>query len=284
MNNLIKLIMVVYLALTSCAAFAWQWSDLWHTSDQQGQELLQKGKPKEAAYVFANKDWQAVAQYRAGEYAQAYEQFGSNKTSDAQYNAGNAAAYQGKYAESVKAYDKAIALNPNNEDAIANRDIVKKLQAKQEQQDKKSSEKDSEDKKQEASSKDQKNSSAKNKEDKPNEQKDAAAKNKDDKQSGQNKDDKQQDAQKDQSKEQNTNSQQAKSEKSQPKPDSDKIDGSQPPNEALATSQQQNQDEDKKQMLRRLADDPGGLLRQKFMRDYYRRHPGSEYLEPGDDN
>jgi Ca-activated chloride channel family protein len=280
MNNFIKLMLVMCLPLTSSPAFAWQWSDFWHTKDQQGKELLQNGKPKEAAHVFANKDWQAVAQYRAGDYAQAYEQFGSNKTSDAQYNAGNAAAYNGKYGESVAAYDKAIALNPNNEDAIANRDIVKKLQAKQEEQDKKSSDKDSKDKKQEASSKDQKNSSAKNQDDKQKGQKDASAKNQDDKQSDQNKDDKQKDAQKDKQ-EQN---QQAKTEKSESKPDSDKFDGTQPPNESLATSQQQNQDEDKKQMLRRLADDPGGLLRQKFMRDYYRRHPGSEYLEPGDDN
>jgi Ca-activated chloride channel family protein len=282
MNNFIKLMLVMCLPLTSSPAFAWQWSDFWHTKDQQGKELLQNGKPKEAAHVFANKDWQAVAQYRAGDYAQAYEQFGSNKTSDAQYNAGNAAAYNGKYGESVAAYDKAIALNPNNEDAIANRDIVKKLQAKQEEQDKKSSDKDSKDKKQEASSKDQKNSSAKNKDDKQKEQKDASAKNQDDKQSDQNKDDKQKDAQKDKNKQEQN--QQAKTEKSESKPDSDKFDGTQPPNESLATSQQQNQDEDKKQMLRRLADDPGGLLRQKFMRDYYRRHPGSEYLEPGDDN
>jgi Ca-activated chloride channel homolog len=272
MNNIIKLVFGICLFLPSSALLAWQWPDLWHTADQQGAALLQKGKTQEAAHVFKDKDWQAVAQYKAGDYAQAFKQFSSVKTSDDQYNAGNAAAFSGKYPEAIAAYDKAVALNSNNTDAIANREIVKKLQAKKEQQENKSSEKDSKDKKQQASSqqnKDQKNSSAKNKDDKQSAQNDAQ-KNKQDQA---NKDQPTQKKEDDKS--------QAQNNKAEQKPDGQKFDDK-PPNETVAASSMQNQDEDKKQLLRRLADDPGGLLRQKFMRDYYRRHPNGEYLDPGE--
>ena len=111
------------------------------TADQQGRDLLQAGKAKEAADVFNNKDWQAIANFKSGNYSVAFQQFNKKKTSDSQYNAGNSAAYLAHYQEAIDAYDKAIDLNPNNTDAIFNRDMIKKIM-NEKKPDQNSSEKD----------------------------------------------------------------------------------------------------------------------------------------------
>lgn len=122
---------IKYLALLSLllptTALASHWMDLWRTPDQQGTQLLQKGQSDAAAKVFKDKNWQAVSHYRSGDYEHAFNKFSANKSSDGQYNAGNAAAFMGKYQEAIAAYDKAIALNANNADAVTNREIIKKL-------------------------------------------------------------------------------------------------------------------------------------------------------------
>jgi Ca-activated chloride channel family protein len=229
-------------------AHAFKWNDIWQTPDQQGIALLKANKPKDAALVFKNKNWQNVALYRDGNYAQAYKQFVNSKSSDGQYNAGNSAAFAGQYKDAIAAYDKAIALNANNTDAITNREIVKKIMEKQDQQKKDGSD--------EASNKDK---------DQQNEadQKNAGNKKQDDALKNQNKEDKT-----DQSKQQKqqNNSQMTQQQNDQPKTE----------------SKMHAKNDDKDQILRRLSDDPGGLLQQKFLRDYSRRHGVMENSDQGD--
>jgi len=119
-------LIILFFPLTILA-----WSPPWLSSDQKAIKLLQTGEAKEAAKIFHNKNWQAVAFYRDHNYLKAYQIFVNEQTSDAQYNAGNAAAYIGEYKKSINAYNKAIILNANNHDAIHNRDIIKKLIDKQ---------------------------------------------------------------------------------------------------------------------------------------------------------
>lgn len=232
------------LLLSPASASAWQWQDLWRTPDQQASRLLQAGKAREAADVFRDKNWQSVSHYRAGNYAQAFKQFSHDKSSDGQYNAGNAAAFMEHYQEAITAYDKAIALNPNNKDAIANREIVKKiLEQKPPQQQNQSADKD---KKDESKSSADKNNSQQNSE-----------KNK--------QTDKQNNSQ--------ANNKQEPGNNTKSNPSKNSGDQDQPNNiQANATNKQQRQDENNKQLLRRLTDDAGGLLQQKFLRDYGRRH------------
>jgi Ca-activated chloride channel family protein len=292
MMKILKQTLIMTLLLLPSAAFAWQWLDLWQTPDQQGVNLLQKGKAKEAAHTFKNKDWQAVSLYRAGEYDQAFKKFSGRKTSDDQYNAGNAAAYVGHYDAALAAYDKAIAINPDNSDAITNREIVKKIkEQKQSQQDKSSDKnkndtKDADNKSGKNSGSDQKNDSAKN-----NEQ--SNPQNKTD----QDKSDKQKSNQDNSSKQADNSSspqknqpspanqeQQKQADNATQQPDNQSGDGDPQNATTQAASGVQTKDEANKQMLRRLADDPGGLLRQKFMRDYLRRHSSDENPGQGDDN
>lgn len=125
--------------LLVCACPAWAgtlWSDLWRTPDQHGQALLDQGRPAEAAQVFHDPRRKAYAELQAGQAAQAAHDLAAFEDSDSQYNRGNALAHAGRLQEALQAYDAALARDPGNRDARHNRDLVEKAlqQQRQEQQ------------------------------------------------------------------------------------------------------------------------------------------------------
>jgi Ca-activated chloride channel family protein len=269
MKNFIKHLVWISLLLLPSPLFAWQWLDLWETPNQQGAQLLQAGKAKEASGMFRNKNWRAVALYRSGDYSQAFQQFKAKNTSDNQYNAGNAAALQEHYQEAINAYDKAIALNSNNTDAITNREIVKKLMNQKKQTQNNSSNKTANNKNNDTKDKTNNNSSSPQNSGQNN----SAQKNTDSQQNAQNNP---------QKNPQGKANQQAQVDNMSQASDGQKP-GSKPQNETdVSSSRLEAKDEDKKQLLRRLADDPGGLLRQKFIRDYVRRHTVGDNSDQGE--
>lgn len=68
---------------------------------------------------------QAIEQYRRGDYEAAAQGFAHGNTADAHYNRGNALAKAGRYAEAIQAYDQALQQVPGMEDAQANRRAVR---------------------------------------------------------------------------------------------------------------------------------------------------------------
>lgn len=62
--------------------------------------------------------------YRAGQFERAAELYQRAQGADAQYNLGNALARQGRYPEAIAAYDRALKQTPGMEDAIANKRAV----------------------------------------------------------------------------------------------------------------------------------------------------------------
>lgn len=300
MKRIIKQIGCIFsLLFLPTSLFAWQWVDLWRTADQQGTQLLQAGKAKQAAQVFKNQAWQGVAWYRAEDYAQALARFKSQNTSDGQYNAGNAAAHLGHYQEAIDAYDKAIALNPNNQDAITNREIVKKLLNKKNEQSNRacsknsSSSNNSSNSNNRACSKDSSSSSAKkgNNDEKKSANDQSTQQNQTQDNSSHNNDKETKTGQNDLQKNsgQHNEPEQADSSKTsaahgeqlEPK-NNDKLLNAKPDKQEAKTPSQWQAQEDQKQLLRRVSEDPGGLLRQKFLRDYLRRHSNGNDLNEGE--
>jgi Ca-activated chloride channel family protein len=100
------------------------WRDLWTTPDQQGTQLMQQGKAQEAARTFADPRHKAYAELASGAYTDAARDYTSFVDSDSQYNRGNALAHTGDLAGAIKAYDAALARDPQNRDARHNRDLV----------------------------------------------------------------------------------------------------------------------------------------------------------------
>ncbi len=103
------------------------WSDLWTRPDQQAYRALQHGKAKTAARLFKDPHWRSIAQYRAGNYAAAAAGFGNEHTPDALYNQGNALARAGKLEAAAENYRKVLQQQPSNADAKHNLKIVEDL-------------------------------------------------------------------------------------------------------------------------------------------------------------
>ncbi len=103
------------------------WSDLWRTPDQQGYQALQQNQPKRAAELFANPQWQGIADYRSGAYRDADRRFSADPSPTGSYNRGNALAKQHKYQEAIQAYDETLRAAPHDKDAAFNKALLEKL-------------------------------------------------------------------------------------------------------------------------------------------------------------
>ena len=117
-------------------AYALEWKDLWSTSDQQARKAYEQGRMKQAAAKFEAPAWKAAAEYQAGHYDQALRTLGGLDAADNYYNKGNALARLGRYEEAMAAYDKALESNPGLEDARYNKELLEKLRKQQQQKNK----------------------------------------------------------------------------------------------------------------------------------------------------
>ena len=128
------------------------WSRLWRTPDQLGQLLLKKGDAAGAAQAFADPEHKAHAALQAGDYASAAQTLNGIDKADAHYNRGNALAHAGNLQGAIQAYDAALKHDPQHSDARHNRDVVsaalQKKKDKQGQDDSKSGDKPNDNNKQ----------------------------------------------------------------------------------------------------------------------------------------
>jgi Ca-activated chloride channel homolog len=238
------------------------WDDLWLTKDQQARRQLEDGAAADAAKLFRDPDWRAVAQYRAEDFAASEKAFAASKDSRSLYNLGNALARQGKLDAAIDAYDKTLEIDPDDADASYNRDLLKKLkdqQQKSEQQ--KQGQQQSKDQQQGGQSSQSGQQSGDQQQNSASRSDDAAQ---DDKSSPQQNGDEQKSSEEDMKAVQQELKRAAEQAKEQQQTDE------QQPSEAELEAQrrQQEQQQAMEQWLRRIPNDPGGLLRRKFRYQY----------------
>jgi Ca-activated chloride channel family protein len=224
---------LIVCALAPPPAHADWWADLWHTPDQQGYHALQNGDAARAATLFRNRQWQGVAQYRGGDYAGADAHFSADPSPTGHYNRGNALAHEGKYQDAIAAYDATLQATPNDADAAFNKALVEKLLEKQRQANK--------------------DATANQRNRDRSQPEDSHDRNTPDASQG------------DQAKEPLGDAQQ--SPKQPHKPNAGKPQGQDDRKQQLAQREQPPRDEERdalEQWLRRVPDDPSGLLRRKF--------------------
>jgi Ca-activated chloride channel family protein len=116
-------------------AMAFGWAELWQRQDQQAAQALHNGEYEQAARLAEDPAYRGSALYRQGDYEKAIEEFERMPDADASYNRGNALARLSKYKDAISAYDRALELRPDMEDALANKAAVEAL-LNQQQKDK----------------------------------------------------------------------------------------------------------------------------------------------------
>jgi Ca-activated chloride channel family protein len=308
------------LLAPSPRADAASFKDLWMRPDQQAAAALAEGDAKTAAGVARSPDWHGSASFRAGDFESAATDYSEVENADGAYNQGNALAKLGKYEEAIAAYDHALKLSPDMDDAKANKSAVEEWMKRQQKQDKSSQKQQSKSNK----SKDKQNGdkSEQSGEQQDQDKQDDSGEQQQDDQSRDEKSQQQggsKSEQDDSEKDQQSDSQQKAGGEQEKQQSSEGTEGSTSeaqsqvqPSEGKPSSQQQQalskaidqqlaqggkpdkdgkptaavQEDDATQekrqaldhLLQRVPDDPGGLLRRKFLLEHQRR------MQHGDGN
>jgi Ca-activated chloride channel family protein len=124
-------LVLVPVLLLPAPAEAGLWDDLWQRRDQQAYQALREGEPEAAAALFDDADWRAAALYRSGEFEAAADSYRRRPSPTALYNLGNALAFQNDYQAAIEAYDEVLSRQPDHEDARHNKEVLEKLQSEQ---------------------------------------------------------------------------------------------------------------------------------------------------------
>ena len=212
------------------------WDSSWLTKDQQAYRALQSEEAEKAAALAVDPDLSGEAWYRSGEYANAFDSWTRLNSADAHFNRGNALAYLGEYQAAIEAYDQALALEPEMQDALFNRDLLEKMKEQQEQEQQQGDENESQD-----------------------------GDPSDEQQEG----DQSQQSEGDQSEEgEQSEQQEGEQEAEQQEGEMSEEEGEQ---KEYAEAWSEEDAQAMEQWLRRIPDDPGGLLRRKFRNQHQRR-------------
>ena len=240
--------------LSTTQALGDLWAGAWLRGDQRGYQALAEGDTATAATLFTDPQWKAAADYKNGDWQRALNGFGApgdSNTSrssrkaqfDTAYNKGNALAHLGQYDNAIKEYGVALAISPNDEDASFNKELVETLkEQKQEQEQQKEGEEEQQQQEEQDSSE--------NSESQPNQEQESA----------------------EQQQNSESENQEQPSEKEQQQKET----------EAEQRDQESEADRDEKQealeqWLRRVPDNPGGLLKRKFQYETKQRLRQGDY-------
>ncbi|WP_299733247.1 VWA domain-containing protein [uncultured Endozoicomonas sp.] len=289
------MVLTVTLLPFSQDSMALEWQDLWKTQDQQAQEALQAGDAAQAAAQFDDPAWKAEALFQAEQYDQSAEVLNANPQTDHAnnaYNQANALAKAGKLEDALKAYDNALLQQPDMEDAQFNRDLVEQmLKQQQEQQQQQSDNNPSKEQSQEQESQnpqsqgEQQSSQDNQNQQQPNSGQQSSENNSEeqpqsptsDGDASENQQRNEESQQADNASEKEQETQQGEQQQAQNQPANEK-----PEATADQPSEQSSMDavEEKpmtpeqqaiESWLRTIPDDPGGLLRRKFMQQHMQK-------------
>lgn len=112
--------------LTSEPSYA-ETGSFWQNTDRQAYKEFSRGNFEASSSLFEDSEWKAASLYRQNRYPEAAKILENAETASAHYNRGNALAQIGKYEEAIHAYNQALSLKPDHENAQFNKDLVEKL-------------------------------------------------------------------------------------------------------------------------------------------------------------
>jgi len=270
-------------------AQALEWNDLWLNPDQRGMQAMEAQEFGAAAERFSDTRWKAAALYRAGEYEESAAQLEGIADPEAAYNRGNALARAGRYEDAIESYRQTLAQQPDHADARHNLELLEQMQNPQQQQ-QQSGQGDSEEQEQnqageqqsgqqDGGGQDQQKAQGSEQQKDPQQQEQTAGEQSS---GGQQHNDEQtasdaresEQSQQEQGARQTGEERKADDQDTQDERNSGR-EGEEEPGQTAEAEPDPRQSEEQQAMeqwLRRVPDDPGGLLRRKFRYQYTQRH------------
>ncbi len=271
----------LWLVVMPPDAQALDWQSLWQNEDQRASRLFEKGEHATAAELFERPEWRASANYKSGDYAAALETWQRLAGETSLYNRANALAQLGRFDDALSAYSTLLRDNPEHEDALYNKQAIEAFLEQQQQQQQGDQQ------------------SGQQQGDQRGEQQQSDQQGGDDQQGNQQGDQQagQQQPQQGEPQPQQSGQQQSQDEASQASAESESGQGQadaqnqsgqaqaqrQAPGQSDSSTQeesaadeharldQQMSEQAAEQWLRKIPDDPGGLLRRKFLYQYRKR-------------
>lgn len=213
----------------------------------------------EAKKLFDDNDWKACSHYKLKEYKEAADIFSQTKTAEGFYNYGTSKAKLLEFDEALKAYEETLKLDPEHEDAKFNKQLIE--EHLKQQQNSQSQEDD-----QESDSNNSTDSS------------DGCEDQKKDNHHSKDKDEKNQDQKEDFSESENDlkdkENENVSDKRNEPQSDKEKdMQDNEDENEVEPKKEEKENEQERQQQidnrwLKRIKDDPGELLRRKFLQQY----------------
>ena len=261
-KGILVFLMVLILPLPQ-TSYAFGWQDLWATDNQQAQQAFKNQQFEQAAKQFQDTEWKAAAQYKAGQYQQAAETLKSVESARGLYNQANALAKLGQLEEAKKGYEKSLAIDPNNEDAKKNLALVEEALKKQQQKQDQQGDSQGDDSEQQQKKGEQPSQGGEQNQ-QPSNEGNSESDPADQQQQG----------------EETTAGQQSSDQPDEPaEPQAQNAEPEQPAEEeqnaneqaAMPTGPMDENEQANEQLLKRIKDDPAGLLKRKFKYQYGQR-------------
>jgi len=298
----IVLILPIVLFLQTDDSWANTLPDALLNADQQGEKYFSEN-PAQAAQLFKDPQWKASSLYKAGDYQGALDIWQQYKDPQSFYNQGNALAHLQRFDEAIFAYDQALDKNPNLQDAKDNKALIEQLMQNQQQDSQQNQQSDQQNSNQQQSDQEQnqqgqgqqsqqgsqdqsqQNQQAQNAEDSESQPSQNDSKNQEASQSsgehnkGADKYENplnQAQTEAEKQKEQDLEELREQAQQTESTDGKDTENGDQTSKSEQAKTQLENrkdleQQQAVQQWMQRIPDDPGGLLRNKFMYQYQQR-------------
>ena len=138
-----NLILVLWLCVSNQVSADWQ--DWWRTPEQQARAAFDEGDNEQLIRLAPDAAWQGVAEHESADYESAAETFdkvvtqqdlagNTQEATRALYNRAVSEVRLGEYQKAVESFDQVLERNPEFADAQFNREIARQLVQQQEQQ------------------------------------------------------------------------------------------------------------------------------------------------------
>lgn len=280
-RNLIALLVITPAVLYSDRSTAVEWLDLWQTADQQGQRAFIAGDTITAEQQFKIPAWQGSAAYRNGNFDAAQHAYEQDSSAEGRYNLGNSLAKAGKFEDAMSSYKATLSIDPDHEDAAFNKKLIEELLKRQQ------SDSESSPQQQDKNSANGQQDNDQSKTAPPPAESNTTGATDQAKPDGQNHPNEGPEAAQQENAPQNARDDPSKAENQQAAVGNEQhrdadIEANIDPVESQDISDEQRQAME--QWLRKIPDDPGGLLRRKFAYEAWQKQQrGEQYLPGGED-